>query len=373
MRFIPALDDMVAYEPGLPLEVVMARYGLERVVKLASNEFPLPPFPEVKAAVAAALDDLNRYPDGHCTALREALAAHYGRPPEQVIVGNGSCELLMLLGDALLEPGDEVVFAEPSFVVYADICRRHRARAVTVPLVDFRHDLAAMAAAVTPRTKMVVVCNPNNPTGTYVPAADVAALAEAVPDDVLVVVDEAYNEFVTREDRDGCLALQERRENVVVLRTFSKIYGLCGLRVGYGLCSAAVHDAVEKLRQPFNVNRLAQVAATEALRHQDEVARRRELNARVRARMVAALSERGLATVPSEANFMLVQSTGLRVPAESVFEELLRRGVIVRDGAALGCPGWIRVSVGTDEETDVFLAALDGLRGPGPEGEGRSV
>jgi histidinol-phosphate aminotransferase len=373
MRFIPALADMVAYEPGLPLELVMARYGLDRVVKLASNEFPLPPFPAVKEAVVAALDDLNRYPDGHCTALREALAAHYGRRPEQVIVGNGSCELLMLLGDALLEAGDAVVFADPSFVVYGDICRRHRARAVTVPLVDFSHDLEAMAAAVTPRTKMVIVCNPNNPTGTYVPTEEVAALAAALPDDVLLVVDEAYNEFVTRDDRDGCLALQAGRDNVVVLRTFSKIYGLCGLRVGYGLCSPAVHDAVEKLRQPFNVNRLAQVAATEALRHQDEVARRREANARVRARMVAALAERGLATVPSEANFMLVQATGLAVSPERVFEELLRRGVIVRDGASLGCPGWIRVSVGTEEETEVFLAAMDALRQPASGLEGRSV
>ncbi len=161
MRYIAALSQMVPYEPGRPLELVMREFGLEHVVKLASNEFPLPPFEEVKEAVAAALDDLNRYPDGHSTDLRAALAARYGRAPEQVIVGNGSCELLMLLGDVLLEKGDEVVFADPSFVVYNDVCLRHEATAVAVPTVDFAHDLEAMAAAVTPRTKMVVVCNPN--------------------------------------------------------------------------------------------------------------------------------------------------------------------------------------------------------------------
>ncbi|HSL95859.1 MAG TPA: aminotransferase class I/II-fold pyridoxal phosphate-dependent enzyme, partial [Thermoleophilia bacterium] len=221
MKFIPALSHMVPYEPGRPLELVMREFGLEYVVKLASNEFPLPPFDEVKQAIVAALDDLNRYPDGHSTDLRAALAARYGRAPEQVAVGSGSCELLMLLGDVLLEKGDEVVFADPSFVVYNDICLRHEAKAVTVPLVDHTHDLAAMTAAVTPRTKMVIVCNPNNPTGTYVPAADIGRLVAQVPSDVLIVIDEAYNEFVTAADSQDALALQAAHDNVIVLRTFS--------------------------------------------------------------------------------------------------------------------------------------------------------
>src|SRR5450830_476812 len=187
MRFIPELDRIVPYEPGAPLELVMRRYGLSEVVKLASNEFPLPAVDEVKRVIIEALDDLNRYPDGDATDLRAALAAHYGCVAEQIAVGSGSCELLMLLGDALLEKGDEVVFAHPSFVVYNDVCRLHEARAVAVPLVDFRHDLEAMAAAVTPHTKQVLVCNPNNPTGTYVPAADITRLVEAVPEDVLVM------------------------------------------------------------------------------------------------------------------------------------------------------------------------------------------
>jgi histidinol-phosphate aminotransferase len=373
MRLIPQLDDMVAYEPGQPLELVMRRFGLNEVVKLASNESPVPPFDEVRGAIVAAIDDLNRYPDGHCTDLRAALAAHYGRDGEEVAIGNGSCELLMLIGDALLEKGDEFVFADPSFVVYEDMCRRHGATAVKVPTVDFAHDLEAMAAAVTPRTRLVVVCNPNNPTGTYVPVSAIAELVGRVPDDVLVVVDEAYNEFVTAADAQDTLALQAAHANVVVLRTFSKIYGLCGLRVGYGLCAPELKRALDKLRQPFNVNRLAQAAAVEALKHQDQVARRAAENAEVRAAMVASLAARSRATVPSEANFMLVDVRGLTVPPEDVFEALLARGAIVRDGHALGCPGWARVSVGTRAEIDFFLDRLATLEPHGgAQGEGRT-
>jgi histidinol-phosphate aminotransferase len=373
MKFIPELDGMVPYEPGQPLELVMRRFGLREVVKLASNEFPLPPFEEVRAAIVAAIDDLNRYPDGHCTDLRAELARHYGRTSDEIAVGNGSCELLMLLGDALLERGDEVVFANPSFTVYNDICLRHGVRPVTVPTVDFVHDLEAMVAAVTKRTKIVFVCNPNNPTGTYVPVADIAALVEAVPSDVLVVVDEAYNEFVSATDAQDALPLQAAHANVVVLRTFSKIYGLCGMRVGYGLCAPDIKRALDKVRQPFNVNRLAQAAASEALKHQDQVAERAALNAEVRASMVESLAAMGRATVPSEANFMLVDVRGLRVPQNRVFETLLAQGAIVRDGNALGCPGWARVSVGTRVETDFFLGKLATLEPDGgAKGEGRA-
>jgi len=375
MELIPELDQMVAYEPGQPLELVMRRFGLTEVVKLASNEFPIPPFREVRDAIVAAIDDLNRYPDGHCTDLRAALAAHCGRDGEEIAIGNGSCELLMLVGDALLERGDEFVFADPSFVVYEDMSRRHGVTAVKVPTVDFVHDLDAMARAVTPRTKMLVVCNPNNPTGTYVPVAGIAELVERVPEDVLVIVDEAYNEFVSAPDAQDALALQAAHENVVVLRTFSKIYGLCGLRVGYGLCAPGLKRALDKLRQPFNVNRLAQAAAIEALKHQDQVEARAAENAAVRAYMVERLAARGRATVPSEANFMLVDMRGLAVSPEQVFEALLARGAIVRDGHSLGCPGWARVSVGTRAETDFFLEKLAELEAgppPGSQGEGRT-
>jgi len=370
VRFIPALERIVPYEPGQPLELVMRRFGLDEVVKLASNEFPQPPLQEVKQAIVNALDDLNRYPDGQSTDLRAALAECYARSPGQVIVGAGSCELLMLLGDVLLEKGDEMVFADPSFVVYNDICVRHEAVAVTVPLVDFRHDLEAMAAAVTPRTKMVIVCNPNNPTGTYVPVADISRLVEAVPSDVLVVIDEAYNEFVTAPDSQDALPLQAAHENVIILRTFSKIYGLCGLRVGYGLGPEVVREAIDKVRQPFNVNRLGQVAALEALKHQDQIAQRRTDNARMRTAMVEKLAARGRATVPSEANFMLVDTRDLCHPHDEVCGVLLSMGAIVRDGNALGCPGWARVSVGSETEIEFFLQRLASLE-VGAQGDGQ--
>ena len=373
MRFVPALEKMVPYQQGQPLELVMRRFGLSDVVKLASNEFPLPPFDAVKQAITAALDDLNRYPDGGATDLRAALAAHFAREPEQISVGNGSCELLMLLADALLEKGDEAVFADPSFVVYNDICTLAGATAVAVPTVDFVHDIDAMIAAVTPRTKMFIVCNPNNPTGTYIPVSEIARVVEALPDDVLIVIDEAYNEFVTAEDREDALALQAAHENVIVLRTFSKIYGLSGLRVGYGISSPEVKSALDKVRLPFNVHRLAQVAAIEALKHQDEVARRRTMNAEVREAMVARLAARGRATVPSQANFLLVDTRGLCHPQDQVCNVLLSQGAIVRDGNALGCPGWARVSVGTETEIDFFLEKLGALEsGATAAGDGRT-
>jgi histidinol-phosphate aminotransferase len=372
LRFIPALAGIVPYEPGLPIELVKRRFGLDDVVKLASNEYPLPPFPEVREVVIAAIDRLQRYPDGYSTDLREALAAHFGRSPEQVTVGCGTCELLYLLGNALLEKGDEVVFAEPSFTTYRDVIDLHEAKPVAIPLVEFTHDLEAMAAAVTPRTKMVFVCNPNNPTGTYVPVADIARLVEAVPDDVLVVVDEAYNEFVTAPDAQDALELQETHENVIILRTFSKIYGLCGLRTGYGLCSPELKAAIDKVRQPFNVNLLGQVAAVEALKHQDQVARRQAVNAELRTYMVERLAARGRATVPTQANFMLVEMNDLCDPHDQVCATLLSMGAIVRDGNALGCPGWARVSVGTQDEIEFFLSKLASLEVGAPgEGEGR--
>jgi histidinol-phosphate aminotransferase len=361
VRFIPELTGIVPYQPGLPIEVVQRRFGLDQVVKLASNEFPLPPFPEVRDVVMAAVDRLQRYPDGFSTDLREALAALYVLSPEQVAIGCGTCELLYLLAAAVLERGDEVVLAEPSFTSYRDVVRIRGAVPVAVPLTEFTHDLDAMAAAVTPRTKMVFICNPNNPTGTYVPAADVSRFVESVPADVMVVIDEAYVEFVTRPDRDDCLAIQKEHDNVVVLRTFSKIYGLCGLRTGYGLCAPEVKQAIDKVRQPFNVNLLGQLAAVEALKHPDQVAERRETNAALRDFMVDRLAERRRATVPTEANFMLVAMNGLCDPHDKVCGTLLSMGAIVRDGNALGCPGWARVTVGTQDEIEFFLEKLASL------------
>lgn len=365
MQFNQSIVGLVPYKQGLPIEQVMRRYGLSRVVKLASNESPLPPFPEVQAAIVAAVAELNRYPDGDAEDLRAALAEHYGRPVEEIAVGCGTYEVTTLIGDALLGPGDEVVFSSPTFSAYAHACARRAATPVPVAsTAELGHDLEAMAAAVGPRTKMVVVCNPNNPTGTYAPAAAVAGLVAAVPEDVLVVLDEAYNEFVTEVDGQDTLPLQAERPNVCILRTFSKIYGLSGLRLGYGLCPPPLKDAIDKVRQPFSTNRLAQVAALEGLKHQEQVVERRRLNAELRDYLRDALAARGRPTVPTQANFMLVGIEGLSVPQEEVCEALLRMGAIVRDGNTLGCPGWARVTVGTREELGCFLERLDRLSRP---------
>lgn len=361
VRFVPELATMELYQPGLPIEAVQRRFGLERVVKLASNEFPLPPFPEVRAAVAEALDRLQRYPDGFATDLREALAARYDRSPDEITVGCGSCELLFLLAQAVLGRGDEVVMAAPSFIAYDKVVQLRGAVPVAVPLKEYSHDLEAMAAAVTKRTRMIIICNPNNPTGTYLPVAEIERFVQAVPDDVMIILDNAYVEFVTADDREDSLAIQKQHDNVIVLRTFSKIYGLCGLRTGYGICAPEVKAALDKVRQPFNVNLLGQVAAVEALRHDDQLVERRHKNAELRDLMVARLAARGRTTVPSQANFMLVDVTGLCDPHDKICRTLLSVGVIVRDGNALGCPGWARVSVGTREEIEFFLEKLESL------------
>lgn len=361
VRFIPELADVVPYEGGPSLEALQRRHGLERVVRLASNEYPLPPFPEVREALLGALDGVNRYPDSLSTDLREALAARHDCRPEEIAVGGGSAELLYLLGQVVLERGDEVVLAAPTFTAYHDVIAINGAVPVAIPLRDHVHDLEAMAAAVSPRTKLLLVCNPNNPTGTYVPAAEVRRLVESVPDEVLVVVDEAYREFVTAEDGEGPAAIRRGHDNVVVLRTFSKIYGLAGLRTGYAVCSPEVREALDKARQPFNVNLLGQVAALEAVRHQERVVERRETNARLRDYLTARLAERGHATVPTQTNFMLVGADGLRRPRKEVCGALLAAGAMVRDGAVLGCPGWMRVTLGSEDEVAFFLEKLDAL------------
>jgi histidinol-phosphate aminotransferase len=368
VRFIPELAGLVPYKPGLPIETVQREYGLDTVVKLASNEFPLAPFPEVKQVIAAALDRLQRYPDGFSMDLRVAAAEHFRCDAEHVTVGCGTCELLFLLAHAVLGRGDEAVFAAPSFSCYGEVVRIRGAVPVAVPLKEFTHDLEAMASAVTSRTRLVFLCNPNNPTGTYLPSAEIRRFVEAVPEDVLVVIDEAYVDFVTDEDRDGSLEIRRDHENVIVLRTFSKIYGLCGLRTGLGICAPEVREAIDKVRQPFNVNVLGQLAAVEALKHQDQVAGRREANARLRRLMEHQLADRGRPIVSSQANFMMVGVDGLVVPQEEVFGEMLRQGVILRDGNALGLPGWMRVTVGTEDEIEFFLDKLAVLEPGGRSG-----
>jgi histidinol-phosphate aminotransferase len=366
MRLSGALSKLTAYEAGTPLSQVMAQLGLERMVKLASNESPDGPFPEVVAAIMANLDSLNRYPDGGCLELKTELAAGLGLGLDNIVIGNGSCELLMLLGEALLSPGTHMVYPDPSFVIYHTIALTREVVFDAVPLrEDGSHDLEAMAEVVGPDTRLLVICNPNNPTGSYLDPETLHAFLKEVPRETVVVLDEAYVEFVTHPARVDTVHWLEGFPNLIILRTFSKAYGLAGMRVGYGLGSPELIQALDKLRQPFNVNALAQVAAAEAYRHPQRVAQRRDLVARERARLGAAFDRLGLTHLPSESNFILLHIEGLPVPGEEVPRALLERGVMTRSGYFIGCPGWVRVTVGSDEEDDLLLAALEDIAGGG--------
>ena len=358
MRLNSALDGLVAYKAAPPLDEIAAHYGLKRLVKLASNECGDGPFPEVVDAMSRELAGLNRYPDGGCDRLRAELSARLAVPPEYLVFGNGSCELLMLLGQALLSPGEGLVYADPSFVMYHTIGVLREARISAVPLRDHTHDLDALAAAIRPDTRMVIVCNPNNPTGTLLPADALRAFVRAVPADTTVVLDEAYAEFVTSPTYEDPVPWLGEHENLIVLRTFSKIYGLAGLRVGYGIANRELIEGLDKVRQPFNVTTLAQVAATESLRHPDRLHARRDGTARERRRLEVALDRLGIRFIPSQANFILLDVEGLPVPGKEVPQALLERGIMTRSGYAMGCPGRLRVTIGTEEENDLFLEQL---------------
>ncbi len=359
LRVSPRLAAIHLYEPGLTTAEVLARYGLDSAVKLASNESPFAPLPEVEAVVQAGVSSLNRYPDAYARALRGALAERHNVDIAQVVVGNGSCELILYAGQALLDAGTTVVHADPSFAIYPHLAVASGAEAVTVPLApDGGHDLDAMAAAIDERTRLVLVCNPNNPTGVYRSADAIEAFLNLIPDDVAVLVDEAYYDFVDSPDAGRVMSMSRERTNVLVTRTFSKAHGLCALRVGYGVGSGEWVAAIEKVRQPFNTNALAQAAACESLQHPGAIERRVGEARRERERVSAALTEMRVPFTRSQTNFILLEANSGPVGDVSVYDELLRRGVIARDGAALGVPGSIRVTIGAPSENDAFLAAL---------------
>jgi histidinol-phosphate aminotransferase len=353
LRRIPAYPAASAY--ALPDDVAM----------LASNEAPDPPLPQVVAAIEGVLRGLQRYPDPSNARLRGALSDRYGVPPARIAIGNGSCDVLLALGEALLEPGAELVHAWPSFSVYPHIEAASGATAIRVPLNDRdEHDLEAMLAEITVATRLVIVCNPNNPTSTALPLAAIRDFVERVPRHVCVLLDEAYCEFMTLEDPDATLDLLDAHPNLVLLRTFSKIYGLAGLRVGFALCgSAEVVTAVDQVRQPFFCSAPAQAAAIEALRHQDAVADRVERAVVARVDIEDGLERLGIAPAASQANFSwfaLPPREG-EGPAEAearVVTGLRERGVLVRAGSALGRAGWLRVTYGTPGENARFLEAL---------------
>jgi histidinol-phosphate aminotransferase len=302
----------------------------------------------------AAIADLGRYPDANGFALKDALSSRFGVPPQWVTLGNGSNDILELAAAALLAPGRSCVYSQYSFAVYALATQARGARAIVVPARDFGHDLPAMRAAIAADTRLVYLANPNNPTGTFVPAAQIEAFLASVPTDVVVVLDEAYNEYLPQEDRFDSTAWVRRFPNLLVSRTFSKAYGLAGLRVGYGLAQPQLTDLLNRVRQPFNVNSLAQAAALAALADTEFLARSDALNRAGLRRLEAAFGALGLTYVPSRGNFVLVRVG----PAARVYQELLKRGVIVRPVANYGLPEWLRVSVGLPEENERLLAVL---------------
>jgi histidinol-phosphate aminotransferase len=345
----------------IPVYPAASAYALpEDVALMASNESPDPPLPAVIEAVTKVLGGVNRYPDPTNARLRGALSDRYGVPASRIAIGNGSCDILLAAGEALLEPGAEVVYAWPSFSVYPQLAAAAGARAIEVPVDDRHlHDLDAMSAEITAATRLVLVCNPNNPTSTALPLADIAAFLEKVPRHVCVILDEAYCEFNTLEDPDASLDLLPRHPNLVLLRTFSKVHGLCGLRVGYGLCgSDELVTAVNQVRQPFYCNAAAQAAAIEALKHGDEVNARVERTIVARLEMEDGLGELGITAAESQANFCWFDLPGGEESEADVVNGLADRGVLVRAGAALGRPGALRVTYGTPSQNARFLAAL---------------
>jgi histidinol-phosphate aminotransferase len=334
-------------------------------VRLASNESPWPPLPAVIEAIQGALPSLNRYPDPTNSLLRRRLAERYEVPSARIAIGNGSCDILLAAGDALLEPGAELVYAWPSFSVYPHLSAASGARAVTVALdAEDRHDLQGMLREVTAATRLVIVCNPNNPTSTALPLAEIASFVAEVPRHVCVIVDEAYCEFNLLEDPDASIALLDAHPNLVLLRTFSKVYGLCGLRVGFALCgSEDLPRAVDQVRQPFFCNAVAQTAAVEALAHQDAVTDRVTRTIAERISVDERLRALGLEPAQSQANFCWF-GLGEDDPEQAatrerqVMQGLVERGVLVRGGAALGRVGALRVTYGTSRENGIFLDAL---------------
>jgi len=347
------LEPMVPYSPGLRVSEVRKRSGRDVILKLSSNEHPGGPFPTAIRAMEAVLPRLNRYPDGSVRALRRALCERLAVDDEQLVVGNGSNELIRLIAQTLLRPGDEVVFAWPSFVVYPMVTQMFGAIAVRVPLAAGEvHDLDAMAEAVTDRTRIVFLCNPNNPTGTIYGRKAFERFLGRVSRDVLVVVDEAYFEFVNAEQYPDGLAYFDGECPIAVLRTFSKIYSLAGLRIGYGVMPAPLVSAIHKVREPFNVNTVAQVGAYYSLDDDAEVERRRDENQEQKAYLYSAFDRLGVSYVPSEANFVYVKTDR---PVE-VFEALLGEGVIVRD---FGTAPALRVGIGTPEDMRVTIAAFE--------------
>jgi histidinol-phosphate aminotransferase len=357
VTFADKLARMPSYQAGVPTGKAPESVAEEGIAQLASNESPYPPHPRVVEAIGRAASAANRYPDPGATLLRRRIAERHETDPARVAVGNGSCEILLAAAEALCDSGDEILFAWPSFSIYPHLAALSGAREIRVALADADvHDLDAMLEEITAATQLVLVCNPNNPTGTYLAADRVADFCQRVPEHVTVVLDEAYIEFQVHDDPDTTVDLLDRFANLVLLRTFSKCHGLAGLRVGYALCSPAFRAAVDAVRQPFSVNAIAQAAAAEAILHQDAVTDRVERTIVERVFVEEELRALGLQSPDSQTNFSWVDLDG--GDESALVDMLAERGILVRPGEPLGGSGHIRVSYGTRAENERFIAAL---------------
>jgi histidinol-phosphate aminotransferase len=352
LPFRDVIDNISPYVPGKPISDVQRELGLSNVIKLASNENPFGCSPKVKQAIAEGLPEINLYPDGNATLLRESLARHYSLDPEQFVFGAGSNEIISFIAQLFLNPGDESIYPQPSFVWYDTAVRAVGAAPVIIPLKDFTVDLDAMKSAITEKTKIIWICNPNNPTGTIITSKQQEEFLDSVPPNVVVVLDEAYYEYAKGEDFPESVPLLKKYPNIIVLRTFSKVYGLASLRVGYGIASTEIISYLNRLRPPFNINTLAQKAAIAALEDQSFVSNVVSETKKGLLALYDAFDRLGLRYVKSRANFIWVET-----PYQSgeIFQMLLRKGVIVRPFMN----NWLRITVGTEEENRILVKSLE--------------
>jgi histidinol-phosphate aminotransferase len=353
----PNIVHLPVYQPGKPIEEVKRELGLTEVIKLASNENPFGCSPKAKDAIVRETANVSLYPDGAASDLTAALAAKYGVNKDQLILGNGSDEIILMLCRAFLVPGDETIMADNTFPIYRHNSEVENAVVVEVPVKDGKHDLDGMLAKITNKTKIVWVCNPNNPTGTIVGAEELERFLSKVPPSVIVALDEAYCEYVEDASYPDGLALMKKYSNVVLLRTFSKIYGLASLRIGYGIGRADIIRSINQVREPFNTSRFAQAAATAALADQEFVSECRRVNSEGQRTLRAAFERLGLHAFPAHGNFIMVD---VRRPAQEVFQALLRKGIIIRAGQR-GYPNHIRITIGSKEQNEKVIAALEAV------------
>ena len=352
LPFRDVIDKISPYVPGKPISDVQRELGLTNVIKLASNENPFGCSPKVKQAIAEGLPEINLYPDGNATLLRESLAKHHGLDPEQFVFGAGSNEIISFIAQLFLDPGDESIYPEPSFVWYDTAVKAAGATPVIIPLKDFTIDLDAMKNAITEKTRIIWICNPNNPTGTIITGAQQEEFLDAAPPNVVVALDEAYYEYAKGEDYPESVPLLKKYPNIIVLRTFSKAYGLASLRVGYGMASPEIISYLNRLRPPFNINTLAQKAAIAALEDQSFVRHAVSETKKGLLALYDAFDKLGLKYVKSHANFIWVET-----PYQSgeIFQMLLRKGVIVRPFMK----NWLRITAGTEEENRILVKSLE--------------